>query len=88
MRVLKRGKTKSQEIWIGKCNVCGSIVEANTTELTNITMGDYRNDNEDFSWETCPVCRSGSERTARCLGVLFYREGSKSAEKYKEMIDE
>lgn len=87
MRVMKRGKKKEEELWIGKCSSCGSIVEANTTELSGITGGDYRNDNEDFSWEKCIVCKAGEgEHSILFGGLLFYREGSKSANKYKKML--
>ena len=72
MKTLHVGKKKEDEKWIGKCNDCGSIVEAETHELNAISPGDYRSDLEDFAWEKCHEC--GASR-----GICFHRSGTESA---------
>jgi hypothetical protein len=63
MKIIEYGLQETERIWIGKCRVCLSRIEANQSELTNITF-DYK-EGLYFSWESCPVCNSPS-------AVLFY----------------
>lgn len=68
MKIIHRGETKSERIWVGTCRSCGSIAEANEYELNDISKGTQR-DPEDFCWMMCPVCSSGPYG-----GMLFYRK--------------
>jgi hypothetical protein len=58
-----------EKVWIGKCNVCKSEVEATTDELKNITTKLFREGGH-FSWEKCPICGSGT--ATGYGGMLFY----------------
>lgn len=57
MEILRREIPPEDRLWIGECNVCGSIAQAPQRELGKINPGDYRSDNEAWTWADCPVCK-------------------------------
>lgn len=68
MKILKFGKIQSP-IYIGKCNKCSAIVEANESEL-NIQSGGFCNGNDDFAWADCPDCGTNKK-------ICFHSEDTK-----------
>ena len=75
MKILYKGK-KNTTKWIGECGICGTIAELERQELTNIQSGDYRSNNEGYSWEICPVCSS--------TDMCFHEEDTASGKRKKE----
>lgn len=76
MKVLKDMTKEGQ--WVGECQNCFSIVEANSHELSGhrVTMPGSL-----VSWVSCPVCKSSSKQT------LFYPKGSNIANKLLAMAE-
>lgn len=68
MKIIRRGDSLKERVWVGKCSHCKSIAEASESELQHITW-DSREGNS-FSWEVCPVCCAGGIGTAND-GMLF-----------------
>ena len=68
MKITKRGQPAGERKWKGRCRSCGSEAEAEQKELKHITH-DWRDGS--FSWEECPVCRSGNGKNGYG-GMLFY----------------
>lgn len=79
MNVIVDGKIFDDR-WIGKCTKCNAVVAANTGELGKIQKGDYRSDNEDFSWEDCPFCKETNM-------ICFHTESSKTGIDLKSGIE-
>lgn len=59
MKIIKRGKPPGERICRGTCQICGSILEANQSELKRESGYDQK---ESRDWEywtgTCPICNS------------------------------
>ncbi len=64
MILIKEGKI--EEIWIGKCRDCKSIIEADENELT--IESDQREADE-WAWDDCIFCKKKSS-------VIFYKVGT------------
>jgi len=80
MEILKNGKKEIFE-YIGECDKCGCIfkVVLPDDKLSDITSGDYRNDNESYGfYQKCP------ESFCDRMDVICYRSDTKTA---KNMLD-
>jgi rubredoxin len=66
MKLISQG-TKVAQKFKGMCHTCGSVFEADRTEL-KICPGTQREPGE-FAWKKCPVCNTGTETYG---GILFY----------------
>lgn len=53
--------TSKDNMWIGKCNSCKSIVKASGKDI-DMRYLPYANDGK-RAWNVCPVCGAGRERT-------------------------
>jgi len=79
MKVLKKGKIDDK--WIGICIKCYSIIECKERELHNKTLGDFRTNYEDFSWEDCMVCNNKTS-------INFHRQSSNTGKKLLEKVND
>lgn len=68
MKIIHKGKQKTERVWVGTCRGCKSKAEATEAEMTHI-MHDLR-EGGSFSWEKCPVCGNGSNDGYG--GMLFF----------------
>ena len=80
MTILKPGRIMGDTRWIGECDRCGAVVSARGAELTSVTRGDYRSDNEDFSWEACPSCGTPSS-------VCFHEASTASGQRVQNKLE-
>ncbi len=66
MKIIKEGTPPAKRQWRGNCHSCGTIAEAEESELKGIEWGNQL-DPEPFCWMLCPICNSGPFN-----GLLFY----------------
>ena len=74
MKILKRGVKPEEKIYIGKCNICGTIVEAKGNEVKNT----YDQRDGDYHTINCPVCNNYSlmymQIEGSSVGIAIKRE--------------
>lgn len=71
MKILRKGKKRSERKWLGNCRQCDADAVAVEAELKHIT--DDHRDQCRFSWEVCPVCGLGDKQSGYG-GMLFYEQ--------------
>lgn len=66
MEIIKRGTDPRESIWVGNCGNCGSIMEAQQSELK---IDSCPREHYKFAHDQCPVCDNG---------IIFYPRPPKS----------